>query len=62
MGEVVNLRRARKQKRRERDADEAARNRLHSGQPRAERLRLERERAKAERALDGHRLQPPDDA
>ena len=62
MGEIVSLRRARKDKRRQRQADEAARNRLSFGQPKAERWRQERERAKAERVLDGHRLPPEDDA
>jgi len=62
MGEIVNLRMQRKRHRREREADDAARNRLRFGQPKAERVRQERERRRAERVLDGHRIEPPDDA
>ena len=62
MGDVVNLRRARKGRERQRREAKAAANRVAFGTPKAERLRLERERRQAERALEGHRLVPPDDA
>ncbi len=61
MGEIVNLRRARKRKGREAEAAEASENRLKFGAPKAEReLRSARQKL-AERALDGARLTPRDD-
>jgi Domain of unknown function (DUF4169) len=62
MGDVVNLRRARKEKKRQRKEAEAAENRIAFGMTTAERRRLKSEREKTERCLDAHRLPRPDDA
>ncbi len=62
MGDVVNLRRARKGRERERRAAEAAENRIAFGMTKAERLRLESERDKAERGLEEHRIVGPDES
>ena len=63
MGEVVNLRRARKGRERRREQAEAAENRMLFGMTKAERRRIESEREKAERGLDAHKLLArPDDA
>jgi hypothetical protein len=60
MGELINLRTARKQARRRRAEKEAASNRLAHGRPKAER-RLKRSRSdKAKRDLDGHRIESGD--
>jgi hypothetical protein len=60
MAEIVNLRRARKQRARQ-DADkQAEQNRITFGRSKTERLVTQAEREKAARALDGHRL-PADD-
>ena len=61
MGDVVNLRRARKSRERRRKEAKAAENRIAFGMTKAERRRLDSEREKAERDLDGHRLVRPDD-
>ncbi len=61
MGEIVNLRRARKGRERERREAEAAANRVLSGMTKDERRRLAAERERAERGLEGHRLTPADD-
>ena len=54
--EIVNLRRARKQRARQ-DADKAAeQNRISFGRTKAERELTEAERDKAARTLEGHRL------
>jgi hypothetical protein len=60
MGEIVNLRRVRKRKEREREDAAADQNRLTFGRAKAERKLAEREHEKAVSALDGHRLTPPD--
>ena len=60
MGDVVNLRRARKRRDREREAAAAAENRILHGLTRAERRTIEAEREAGERRLDGHRLEPDD--
>ncbi len=60
MGDVVNLRRARKRKERQREEAMAAQRRLVFGQSNAERRMSERERAKAERDLESHRVFLPD--
>lgn len=61
MAEIVNLRRARKQRARQ-DADkQAQQNRIAFGRTKAERSLTQAERDKAGRTLDGHRLAPPDD-
>ncbi len=61
MGEVVNLRRARKQKARAAEADAAAENRMKFGAPKAERELQAARRELSERALDGARLNARDD-
>ena len=60
MTEIVNLRRARKQKNRELKLAEAAQNRVLFGRSKAEKRRLESERTLAEAHLDARRLAPPD--
>jgi hypothetical protein len=57
MAEIVNLRRARKQKSRAEREERAAANRLEHGRTRAEREALELERHLAGRRLDWHRLE-----
>ena len=61
MGDIVNLRRARKTRERRREEANAAQNRIAFGMTKAERRRLDNEREKGERALDGHRLVDPDE-
>ena len=58
MGEFVNLRRARKQRRREQDEAVAAANRLAHGVGKAAKREAREERERAERALEGHRREP----
>jgi hypothetical protein len=60
MGDVVNLRQARKRRERARDAGAAAENRVAFGMSKAERRKIEAEQEKAQRGLDSHRLDPPD--
>ncbi|HTZ67247.1 MAG TPA: DUF4169 family protein [Roseiarcus sp.] len=60
MSEIVNLRRARKQKSRELKQTEAARNRAVFGRSKAEKRLIERERALAEASLEARRLERPD--
>ncbi len=55
MAEIVNLRLARKRRRRDDREKEAAANRAAHGVPKAERQRLEAEARSAARSLDGHR-------
>ena len=56
LSEIVNLRRARKQKNRERKEAEAAQNRAVFGRSKAEKRLIESERALAEAQLDARRL------
>jgi hypothetical protein len=61
MAEIINLRRARKQRARQ-DADkQAQQNRIAFGRTKAEQSLTQAERDKATRTLDGHHLAPPDD-
>jgi Domain of unknown function (DUF4169) len=60
LAEIVNLRRARKLKKRERSQTEAAQNRALFGHSKAERRLIESERALAEASLDARRLAGPD--
>jgi Domain of unknown function (DUF4169) len=60
LSEIVNLRRARKQKKRERQQAEAAQNRALFGRSKAEKRLVESERALAEASLDARRLARPD--
>ena len=60
MGDLINLRTARKQARRRRAGQKAASNRLVFGRPKAKRA-LERSQSdKAKRELDGHRIETGD--
>ena len=59
MAEIINLRRARKQKARADKEAHAARNRTVFGRTGAEKERMKAERDKAERDLAAHRLEPP---
>ncbi|MFZ1962912.1 MAG: DUF4169 family protein [Roseiarcus sp.] len=56
MGEIVNLRRARKRKRRLGEEAAAAANRVAFGAPKTAERKARAERERAERRLDGHRL------
>jgi hypothetical protein len=62
VGDLVNLREARKRKDRERKAATAAENRTAFGLSKIERRKREAERVKADRDLDAHRREPPDGA
>jgi hypothetical protein len=60
MGDLINLRTARKQARRRSAEREAASRRLAYGRPKTERM-LERSRSdRANRELDGHRIETGD--
>lgn len=56
MAEIINLRRARKQRARQDAEAQAQQNRVAFGRSKAERSLTEAERDKAARALEGHRL------
>ena len=58
LGEIVNLRRARKQRRRDQDDATAAANRLAHGVGKAAKREAHAERQRAERALEGHHREP----
>ncbi len=60
MTEIINLRRARKLKERERQEAQAAQNRALFGRSKAEKRLTESERARAEAGLDARRLAGPD--
>jgi hypothetical protein len=60
LAEIVNLRRARKLKKRERQHAEAAQSRAVFGRSKAERRLVGSERALAEASLDARRLAGPD--
>ena len=60
MSEIINLRRARKEKNRELKQAEAARNRAVFGRSKAEKRLVESERTLAEASLDARRLERPD--
>ena len=55
MGEIVNLRKARKRRAAEKAEIEAAANRLAFGVPKGAKSKAETERALAERRLEAHR-------
>ena len=59
MGEIINLRRARKRKRRLGEEAAAAANRVAFGAPKTAKRKTRAERDLAERRLDGHRLADP---
>ncbi len=60
MSEIVNLRRVRKLKKRERQQADAVQNRAVFGRSKAEKRLVESERALAEASLDARRLTQPD--
>jgi len=60
MGEIVNLRTARKAAIRRRDAVRAAENRLAHGRSKTERALDEARAEKARRELDAHRIETED--
>jgi hypothetical protein len=60
VAEIVNLRRARKLRERERSQAEAAQNRALFGRSKAEKRLTESERALADANLDARRLSEPD--
>jgi hypothetical protein len=60
LAEIVNLRRARKSRDRERLQAEAAQNRAVFGRSKAEKRLVESERTLAEASLDARRLAKPD--
>ncbi len=60
MGEIVNLRRARKRKERKREEAVADQNRVVFGRSKAERRLIQTERAIAEATLEAHRIVRPD--
>lgn len=57
MGEVVKLNRVRKDRARAEKKTVAAANRVAHGLPKAERTKAEKERVRAERLLDGSKLE-----
>lgn len=61
MGDVVNLRRVRKARARDRRAEEAAASRAAHGLTKAARAEEERARVRSERLHEGHRIEPVDD-
>ncbi len=61
MGDIVNLRRARKRQDQRRGDAKAAENRIVYGMTKAERRSIEAEREKADRDLDTRRIVGPDD-
>lgn len=61
MGDLVNLRRARKAAKRREDTVRAAENRLAHGRSKAERALEEARVEKSRRELDAHRLETEDD-
>lgn len=60
MGDVVNLRRAKKDRARREAAREADANRVAFGRTKAEKSLTEAERALARRRIDGHRREAPE--
>lgn len=56
MGEIVNLRRARKARERVKGEEKAQENRLRFGLSKAERVLADKSQSLAERRLEGHRL------
>ena len=60
MGNVINLRTARKRAARTRDVERAVEQRAAHGQSKAERLQIKARGAKARRDLDQHRIQKGD--
>ena len=60
MGEIINLRQARKAKSRSDKDAKAAQNRVEFGRTKVERKLIEAERELAARRIEGHRRDKPD--
>ena len=60
MGEIVNLRKFRKQAKKRDDAERAAANRVVHGRSKAERELADKRTSKLHRHLDGHRIESGD--
>ena len=60
MGEIVNLRKFRKQAKKREDAERAAANRVVHGRSKAERNLNDQHTNKLHRHLDGHKIDPGD--
>lgn len=60
MAEIINLRLARKAKKRKDEAETAQRNRVLHGRTKSEKTALEAERERKANLLDGHRLDRPE--
>ena len=60
MGEIVNLRKFRKQAKKRDDAERAAANRIVHGRSKAERELADRRTTKSHQQLDGHRIDSGD--
>jgi hypothetical protein len=60
LGEIVNLRRARKRKERQREEAAADQNRVVFGRSKAEKRLIQTERAIAKANLEAHRIVRPD--
>jgi hypothetical protein len=56
MGELINLRRAKKAKARSADEKTAAANRMHYGTPKKLRDKAAAEKSRAEHAIEAHKL------
>jgi hypothetical protein len=61
LADLINLKRARKQRARDADRVAAAQNRARHGQTKAEKTALEAEAKRLDRAVDGARREPADD-
>jgi hypothetical protein len=61
MGDIVNLRRARKQAKRQLDEERAVANRLRHGRGKVDKVRQAALDDKARVDLDGHRIETGDD-
>jgi hypothetical protein len=57
MGNVINLRRARKVRVRDQAEKDAAANRIKHGTPKASRVAAETEKARANDAVDAHKIE-----
>ena len=58
MGQVINLRRARKRKLRQLEEETAAANRIRHGAPKRDRTAVKAETTRRQKELDGRRLDP----
>lgn len=61
MAEIINLRRVRKQRKRDEADKQAEQNRISFGRSKPERMLTEAEKTLAAKRLDGHRLKPDED-